>query len=155
MELTSPTLSMIKLWTCLWVKTKNMFDYALTGALKPRLWTYLVVLTVKVQRSLAFPNPTPASIRPRATWQIDLLYCGTENQDNTLSQIPRKTRKQVSSLSYNMPHVIYFQNKSSYKKRFYLTVLNFFLKNRIFSENNSSGYKLSFLTRQNWKINYI
>ena len=110
MELTSPTLSMIKLWTCLWVKTKNMFDYALKGALKPQLWTYLVVLMVKVQRSLAFLNPTPAFIRPRATWQIDLLYCGTENQDNTLSQIPRKTRKQVSSLSYNMPHIIYFLN---------------------------------------------
>ena len=106
MELTSPTLSMTKLWTCLWVKTKNMFDYALKGALKPQLWTCLVVLTVKVQRSLAFPNPTPAFIRPRATWQIDLLYCGTENQDNTLSQIPRKTRKQVSSLSFNMPHVL-------------------------------------------------
>ena len=114
MELTSPTLSMIKLLTCLWVKTKNMFDYALKGAQKPQPWTCLVVLTVKVQRSLAFPNPTPAFIRPRATWQIDLLYCGTENQDNTLSQIPRKTRKQVSSLSYNMPHVIYFQNISSY-----------------------------------------
>ena len=94
-----------------------MFDYALKGALKPRFWTCLVVLTVKVQRSLAFPNPTPAFIRPRATWQIDLLYCGTENQDNTLSQIPRKTRKQVSSLSFNMPHVLsvfrtYLQTKN-------------------------------------------
>ena len=106
MELTSPTLSMIKLWTCLWVKTKNMFDYALKDAVKLLLWTCLVVLTVKVQKSLAFPNPTPASIHHRATWQIDLLYCGTENQDSTLSQIPRKTRKQVSLLSYNMPHVI-------------------------------------------------
>ena len=126
MELTSPTLSMTKLWTCLWVKTKNMFDYALKGALnKPQLWTYLVVLMVKVQRSLAFLNPTPAFIRPRATWQIDLLYCGTENQDNTLSQIPRKTRKQVSSLSYNMPHVI----------DIFRTYLHFF-KNKILPEHN-------------------
>ena len=62
MELTSPTLSMIKLLTCLWVKTKNMFDYALKGALKPQFWTCLVVLTVKVQRSLAFPNPTPKDL---------------------------------------------------------------------------------------------
>ena len=126
MELTSPTLSMIKLLTCLWVKTKNMFDYALKGALKPQFWTCLVVLTVKVQRSLAFPNPTPAFIRPRATWQIDLLYCGTENQDNTLSQIPRKTRKQVSSLSFNMPHVIDIFRTYLHTKRYSTLVFSMF-----------------------------
>ena len=126
MELTSPTLSMTKLWTCLWVKTKNMFDYALKGALKPQFWTCLVVLTVKVQRSLAFPNPTPAFIRPRATWQIDLLYCGTENQDNTLSQIPRKTRKQVSSLPFNMPHVIDIFRTYLHTKRYSTLVCSMF-----------------------------
>ena len=126
MELTSPTLSMIKLLTCLWVKTKNMFDYALKGALKPQFWTCLVVLTVKVQRSLAFPNPTPAFIRPRATWQIDLLYCGTENQDNTLSQIPRKTRKQVSSLPFNMPHVIDIFRTYLHTKRYSTLVFSMF-----------------------------
>ena len=71
MELTSPTLIMIKLWTCLWVKTKNMFDYALKGALnRPQLWTYLVVLMVKVQRFLAFPNPTPVSF---SSYQRNLI----------------------------------------------------------------------------------